>query len=105
MIINWSVPALDNLDTIYEYISRDAPLYAQHVVQDLMAAVDRLTLFPDSGRHVPEITVSNVEVSEVIARGYRIFYYRVNDTRIDIIGVRSSYQDLTQNRNQPWDQD
>ena len=103
MIINWTEPALDNLDAIYEYISHDAPVYAQHLVGNLMAAVDRLELFPDSGRRVPEAQTQEVEIREVIARGYRIFYYRVSDERIDIIGVRNGHQDLTLASNQPWD--
>lgn len=54
MIVNWTAPALHALDGIYEYIGRDAPLYAQHFVQQLMAAVDRLEQQPLSGRVVPE---------------------------------------------------
>ena len=96
-------PALDNLDAIVEYISHDAPVYAQHLVEDLMASVDRLEQFPDSGRRVPEAKSQSIEVREVISRGYRILYYRVNADRLDILGVRSERQDLTLPRNQPWE--
>lgn len=63
--------------------------------------MDRLEQFPDSGRRVPQ--AKNIEVREVIARGYRILYYRVTAEQIDIIGVRSERQDLTLPRNQPWE--
>ncbi|MFZ5843948.1 MAG: type II toxin-antitoxin system RelE/ParE family toxin [Pseudomonadota bacterium] len=103
MIVNWTEPALDNLDAIYEYISHDAPVYAQNLIDDLMAAVDRLEQFPDSGRRVPEARTKDIEVREVIARGHRILYYKVNAERLDIIGVRSGHQDLTLPSNQPWE--
>lgn len=92
MIVNWTAPALDALDGIYEYIGQDAPLYAQHFVQQLMAAVDRLDDQPLSGRVVPEAECEDIR--EVICQGYRILYWVVSQTQIDIIAVVNGRQDL-----------
>ena len=60
MIVNWTVPALGDLDGIFEFIARDAPAYAQVFVQQIMDAADRLEVFPHSGRAVPEAGDENV---------------------------------------------
>ena len=101
MIINWTEPALDNLDAIYDYLHHDAPYHAQQLIEELMNAVERLEQFPDRGRRVPE--AEGIDVREVIARGHRIFYYRVDAERVDILGVKNSRQDLTLPANQPWE--
>jgi toxin ParE1/3/4 len=62
--VNWTDPAIDALDSIDEYISRDAPIYAQRFIEQLMACVDRLEEFPLSGRLVPE--AERDDVREVI---------------------------------------
>lgn len=101
MIVNWTEPALESLDAIFNHLRQEAPYYAQQLIEELMSSVDRLEQFPESGRRVPE--AKDVEVREIIARGYRIFYIRVNDMRVDILGVKNSRQDLTLQVNQPWE--
>lgn len=101
MVVNWTEPAFNALDGIYEYISRDAPVYAQHFVQQLMAAVDRLEQQPLSGRTVPE--VEREDIREVICQGYRIFYWVVSDEQIDIVGVVNGRRDLGNTDNPPWE--
>lgn len=49
MEINWTDPALDDLDAIFEYVGRNAPAYANHFIQQIMLAADRLEQFPHSG--------------------------------------------------------
>ena len=83
--INWTDPALQDLDGIFDYINRDAPAYAQSYVQRIFDAVDRLTDFPHSGRKVPEAGPS--DVLEILFGDYRIMYWLVGADRIDILGV------------------
>lgn len=101
MLVNWTEPALDALDAIDKYISRDAPIYAQHFIEQLVTAVDRLIEFPLSGRAVPE--AGRDDIREVIVQHYRIIYWMFNDKRIDIIGVVHGSRDLGNPGNQPWD--
>ena len=51
----------------------------------LIAGVDRLASFPESGRAVPEF--ENPLVREVVLRPYRIVYRVVGDGEIHILTV------------------
>jgi toxin ParE1/3/4 len=70
--ILWSPQALRDLESVREYIARDSPLYADLMVSRIVAAVERLELFPQSGRVVPER--GDPQVREVIVRPYRVVY-------------------------------
>jgi toxin ParE1/3/4 len=100
--INWTDPALADLDAIFDYLDHHAPAYARHVTEQIMAAVDRLEGLPRSGRRVPEAEDAPDEVREVIFQSYRILYWIVDEQRIDIIGVIHGKRDLTDPDNRPW---
>ena len=70
----WSPQALADVEEIRAYIALDSRSYADLTAQRIMAAVDRLKAFPDSGRMVPER--QSPEVREVIAGRFRIVYRR-----------------------------
>ena len=70
--ILWSPQALSDLESIRDYIARDSPRYAELVLQRLVAAVDQLEAFPESGRVVPERNADDLR--EIIVRPYRIVY-------------------------------
>ncbi len=53
--IIWSKQATDDLHHIFTYYLEDSPHYAKSTVDKLMSAIQRLELFPLSGRIVPEI--------------------------------------------------
>jgi toxin ParE1/3/4 len=100
--INWTDPALADLDAIFDYLDQNAPAYARYITEQIMATVDRLERFPQSGRRVPEAENAPDEIREVIFRSYRILYWIVEQERIDIIGVIHGRRDLTDPGNQPW---
>jgi toxin ParE1/3/4 len=70
--ITWSPQSLRDLEAIRAYISQDSPRYAALVVQRIVASVERLEAFPESGRVVPEL--NNPEIREIIVRPYRVVY-------------------------------
>jgi toxin ParE1/3/4 len=72
--IRWSPQALRDVESIRDYIAQDSPRYAELVVTRIIASVDRLQAFPDSGRIVPER--GDPEIREVIVRPYRVVYRR-----------------------------
>ncbi len=80
----WSPHALHDLESIRAWIADDSPFYAGLVVQRLVAAVERLRDFPDSGRVVPEL--ARAEIREIIVRPYRIVY-RVRRQVVEIVTV------------------
>jgi addiction module RelE/StbE family toxin len=86
--VTWSPAALRDLESIRAYIQLDSTTYAELVVRRIVAAVERLAHFPESGRIVPELQMGDVR--EVIQRPFRIVY-RVRPGEIEIATVfRSS---------------
>ena len=82
--ILWSPQALRDLESNREYIARDSALYADLVVRRIVAGVDRLASFPESGRVVPER--GDPQIREVIVRPYRIVYRR-QAAEVEIVTV------------------
>ena len=80
----WSPQSLDDLESIRSYIAQDSPVYADLVVRRLVAAVERLRLFPESGRIVPER--NDPVMREIVERPYRIVY-RVLPEQVEIVMV------------------
>lgn len=70
----WSPQALRDLEGIRAYIALDSPLYADLTVRRIVAAVERLKAFPESGRIVPERNAPDIR--EVIVGRYRVVYRR-----------------------------
>lgn len=70
--IVWTRRAIEDVQSIQLFIAKDSPYYAQLVREQLLATVERLPAFPQSGRMVPE--VNNPAIREVIQGSYRIVY-------------------------------
>ena len=68
----WSVPALEDLKDIVDYVAKDSPAYAERVGMHLVEAPRRLEVFPLSGRVVPEF--ARTDMRELIYGAYRIMY-------------------------------
>ncbi len=68
----WSERAISDLEGIYDYIARDSILYAQYTIQNIFKSTERLQLFPNSGRFLPELP--NTLYRELIMGNYRIIY-------------------------------
>lgn len=79
----WTEKSLANLEDIFDYIAVDSPFYARHQVEKIIASVERLQTFPNSGRSLPELPASPYR--EIIVDPYRIVY-RIN-SEIFIVAV------------------
>lgn len=82
--IIWTLQAIEDVEAIREFIDRDSPKYAQAEAERIVAAVDRLASFPESGRIVPEFEEPSMR--EVIEAPYRIVY-RLVPEEIQILTV------------------
>ena len=80
----WSQEALDDIDSIAEYISRDSRYHARQVVETLFERGDSLLEQPESGRIVPEL--HDPHVREHFIYSYRLIY-ELKDNAIHILGV------------------
>jgi toxin ParE1/3/4 len=87
--VHWTHTAIGHLLAIYEHIARDAPLYAQRIVDRLTKRSEQIATFLQSGRIVPEYGAPDVR--EVIERPYRIIY-RIRADQIDVLAVVHSAQ-------------
>jgi toxin ParE1/3/4 len=85
----WSPLALERVADIATWIAQERPAAAARIVEDLFAAVARLSQFPESGRQVPEF--DRPDLREVIHRQYRIVY-RITADHIAVLTVRHSLQ-------------
>ena len=74
--VRWTTQAADDLQAIYDFIERDSPHYAQVIVENILAAIERLERLPLMGRHVAERP--REDLRELIKPPYRIVY-RVGD--------------------------
>ena len=100
MKVNWTEPALEDLETIQAYIAKDSNFYARRVIERLFDAAKKLESFPEIGRRVPEAE-ERVDVRELIVQGYRIIYL-IQPEHISIIAVIHGRQDLAGMGDTPW---
>lgn len=87
----WTEPALNDLESIAEYIALDKPDAARRYVRRVFQAVERLSQFPKSGSIPPE--VPHLPYRQVVVPPCRIFY-RSEGKDILIIFVMRSEQRL-----------
>ena len=80
----WTRRAIEDVQSIQRFIEKDSPHYAQLISQQLIAAVERLPVFPQSGRIVPEI--DDPAIREIIQGSCRIVY-RLIQGEIHILTV------------------
>lgn len=80
----WAAPALDDLDEIAARIATDNPVAAAELVGRVLEAVDRLRLFPASGRRLPELPGGRYR--EAIVAPCRLIY-RADDTVLHLVHV------------------
>ncbi len=95
MRVDWSDLALDDLDDISRYISKDSPHYAREFVERIFDTTDQLNELPLSGRVVPEI--EDKSIRELIVQGYRVMY-RVEANRALILAVMHGRREIGSTR-------
>ena len=59
-LIEWTEVALDDVHEAATFIARDSPRFAAALVSAAISAVARLSLFPESGRIVAEVDLSDI---------------------------------------------
>jgi toxin ParE1/3/4 len=80
----WSPTALEDVEAIAAYISRDSTAYAASVVKKLLDSTRGLQKYPYAGRVVPEFDDSIIR--EVFVYSYRVIY-RVESGNVTIAAV------------------
>jgi addiction module RelE/StbE family toxin len=80
----WSPEAIEDVDSIGEFLARTSPNYASTVVSKLLEAARKLRSFPFAGRVVPE--VGNEMIREKFILDYRLIY-RIQDDEVLVIAI------------------
>ncbi len=86
----WTEPALQDLDSIAEYIALDNPAAASQLVRTMFEKTKRLEDFPQSGRIPPELP--NSIYRELVAPPCRIFYREDGDRALILHIMREERQ-------------
>jgi toxin ParE1/3/4 len=100
MRIEWTDPALDDLEAIRDHIGKDSPHYARRFIERIFEAAEKLQDHPRLGRPVPE--AEHDDIRELVFRGYRIIY-RTRPDRVQIITVLHGSRNLAASAVKPWD--
>ena len=82
----WGEVAISDLESIFDYIARDSHQYARHQVERILQSAERLRLFPESARHIPEFP--HFPHREVLIDNYRLIYrYAADIERVFLVTV------------------
>lgn len=101
MRVVWTKPAETDLDELFDYIARDAPIYAEQYIDRILDAVIELTDLPRIGRQVPE--ANSKQIRELIVQSQRVIY-AIDDDRdtVNILALVHVRQDLAGNEPLRW---
>lgn len=96
MKIIWSPQATRDLNLIVDRIAQDKKIVAFRWATTIRKKVDRLRVFPKSGRVVPE--VGREEIREILIGDYRIIYKVERSVSILAVfhGAKGSLPDLVE---------
>ena len=83
----WTEPALLDLDEIADYIALDDPAAVSNYVQKVFDRVERLELYPNSGKRPAELL--RTPYREVVVPPCRIFYRTEKDHVLILHVMRS----------------
>lgn len=70
--IKWTIKSINDLKSIFEYITQDSKKYANLQIKKIKERTKQLKIQPLSGRIVPEFDESNIR--ELIEGNFRIVY-------------------------------
>ena len=82
--IIWSQDALEDIDSIANYIEKDSVTYAKIVVRNIFSKVTILPDFPLIGKVVPEY--QNENIRELFIYSYRLIY-KIDKKSLAIVAV------------------
>lgn len=88
--IRWTEQASNELDAAFACIRRDSPANGQAFVIRLIAAIDQLYQFPESGRIVSEFARRTRELTRARCR----VVYPLHSVLIEIITIHHSARPL-----------
>jgi plasmid stabilization system protein ParE len=84
LALRWTEHAVTQLAALAEFISLDSPVYAEQVVDRIVARLEQARRHPASGRMVLEF--GREDVRELIEPPYRLVY-RVRADAVEVLSI------------------
>ena len=100
MNIKWSEPSIEDLEGIKDFIGRDSEFFANQFVSRIFESVEKLLVFPNMGRVVPEF--EDEKIRELIFQNYRIIYY-LEEEIIYILNIIHGARDVKKHGENEWE--
>jgi|SRR3989339_453823 len=93
MGIVWTDRSVKDLQSIFEFIFKDSPYYAERFIKSLVKSTEKLESMPLIGREVPELPQHNLR--EIIYKNFRIVYRVSKENDIIIISIIHCSRDFS----------
>jgi toxin ParE1/3/4 len=94
--VEWTRSAIADLSSIFEYVSKDSPRYANHVVERIAERTKQIATFPLSGANVPEY--QRDDIREIVEFSWRVIYLDC-ETKVYILAVVHGSRPLSDSPN------
>jgi toxin ParE1/3/4 len=88
----WTLPCLENLDEIADYIALDNPEAARKLVKRIFREAETLSGFPSSGSVPPEL--QGTPYRRIVVPPVTV-YYRVDEAQMIMIHARRSEREFS----------
>lgn len=82
--LSWSPEAIEDLNSIRDYIARDSLFYARSVVRKVLGTAKQIPEAVEIGRIVPE--VGDINIRERFVYSYRLVY-KIDEMQITVVAV------------------
>ncbi len=102
MQIFWTEFAKNQINDIYDYYNLVAGHYiAKIITNEILAKVERLEYFPDSGTLEPNLSILNSDHKYILVTNYKVIYRIIQDNIYitDVFDTRQSPNKITRNKN------
>ena len=76
--IQWATEAINNLNEIHNYISRDSVFYADKTVDNIYVSVSKLSKYPEIG--TPLTIKTPFLLRRILIKSFRVVYLYHNNT-------------------------
>jgi len=91
-VVEWTDPAKQDLKLIHDYIARDSKYYAKKVSFEIVEKSEKINIFPEIGRSVPEI--GDPKIRELIIYSYCLIY-EILPHKIEILALIHGKRDFS----------
>ena len=84
----WSGDALNDLETIYDFLAEDSQPAAQRIVESLLSRTRQLESFPESGPKHQAIKSGDKEYRYLVEGNYKVIYsYQAESQVVHVVVI------------------